>query len=1105
MSKQVTLVRRTAADVLVPTLDAAQRRVVEHAGGPLLVLAGPGTGKTTTLVESIVDRIENRGADPSQVLALTFSRKAAHDLRDRVTARLGRTVASPVSMTFHSFAYALVRRFTPPELYTAPMRLLSASQADVLMHDLLEMHRSELRWPQSLGEAVNTRGFSREVEAVISRAREKGADDEGLLRLASEHPEAPELASAGRFLTRYLDSLDDHGATDYADLVRRAVIEARTHRDELRADFPYVFVDEYQDTDPGQVQLLRSMADGGHDLVVFGDPHQSIYGFRGADPRGILEFPHQFRTAGDEPAPVAVLGTTQRFGPRILEATSRVASRLTLVGALPRQARDAFLGLKAADGAATGRVEVRTYDTERAEADRIADLLRRAHLDDGVPWSDMAVLVRTAGTTLPMMRRLLAAAGVPVEVAADEVPLSQEPAVEPLLNALELVARHVASATAQARRDRGEALTERDELTADWTPLPEDAERLLRSPLANVGATPLRTLARALRQVEVAAAAAEKRPARSSGELVALSLVREGVLEGVDPEIAAPAMALRALLVEVADAMRAGETVEELLWRLWSGTSWGENLRAAVLRGGVGSQKSHRDLDALCALFELAAKAEEQRTRTSPRVFIEEVRAEQIPADSLANKGDRGDAVSLVTAHRAKGLQWRLVVVAHVQDDSWPDLSRRVTLLGAERIGSPRYGTLDLLGEVPRSLILAEERRLFYVACTRAAERLVVTAVHSASDDGEVPSRFVEEICTTPEQEKAGARPLRAVHRAGRPSRPLSLSGAVAHLRRTLSDPSTPPALRAAAAKRLAALADEQVEGRQIVPAADPRHWWATAGRSIAGASVRPEGTPVKLSASTVQSIAECPAKWFQEREAGGATFSGQGAAFGNVVHKLAEHVTATDEQVTVEELMDLLDQVWDQVPFRTPWSRDAEREEARAAVERFLNQHQAQMRTVVGTEVPFSFTSTLPDGAQVHLRGFADRLEVDAQGRVVVVDLKTVKNPPTDKSMVENAQLGIYQYAVEHGGFSEVLAPGALPGGAELWQLRASAKAVPKIQAQAVQDKDEEGWVLAERQMAETVATIRSENFVARPGKHCDYCAFTASCPAVTTSGVIS
>ena len=150
--------------------------------GPLLVLAGPGTGKTTTLVEAVVDRIERRGASPDQVLALTFSRKAAEQLRDRATARLGRTTSTMLCSTFHSFAYGLVRRYAPPELYSAPLRLLSAPEQDVALQELLRGPEAPT-WPAGLRAAVSARGFAREVQAVLGRAREKGLGPVELTRL----------------------------------------------------------------------------------------------------------------------------------------------------------------------------------------------------------------------------------------------------------------------------------------------------------------------------------------------------------------------------------------------------------------------------------------------------------------------------------------------------------------------------------------------------------------------------------------------------------------------------------------------------------------------------------------------------------------------------------------------------------------------------------------------------------------------------------------------------------------------------------------------------------------------------------------------------------
>ena len=187
----------------VPVLDELQQRVVDHPGGPLLVLAGPGTGKTTTLVEAIVDRIENRGVSPESVLALTFSRKAAEQLRDRVTARLGRTTSSTLSSTFHSFAYGLIRRYAPAELYEAPLRLLSAPEQDVVLQELLSDAPESVAWPEGLRRAVATRGFAREVQAVLARAREKGLDGDDLRDLGLAEG-LPEFVAAGLFLDQYL-------------------------------------------------------------------------------------------------------------------------------------------------------------------------------------------------------------------------------------------------------------------------------------------------------------------------------------------------------------------------------------------------------------------------------------------------------------------------------------------------------------------------------------------------------------------------------------------------------------------------------------------------------------------------------------------------------------------------------------------------------------------------------------------------------------------------------------------------------------------------------------------------------------------------------------
>jgi len=1057
--------------VPAPVLDDEQRRVVEHEGGPLLVLAGPGTGKTTTLVEAIADRIERRGVHPDAILALTFSRKAAEQLRDRVATRVGRTMSSSMSLTFHSFAYGLIRAASPAELYDAPLRLLSAPEADVVLRELLTDNPESVRWPEALRRALGTHGFVREVQGVLARAREKGLDGPALRALGAQHG-LPELEAAGLFLDQYLTVLDNLGATDYPDLIRRATLEARADQATLRRRWTEVFVDEYQDTDPGQVALLRALAGDGRNLTVVGDPHQSIYGFRGAEVRGILAFPRDFPQVSGERAPVVVLRRTRRFGPRIAVAASRVASRLSLAGALDSDARTAFLSPVPDD--IPGRVDVLTYDTDRAEAERVADLLRRAHLEDGVPWDRMAVLVRSGRRTLPPLRRALGAAGVPVEVAADELPLVRDPAVLPLLDALRAVVN--------LDNDDPDHVDHLD---------PVRVEALLLSPLGGMDAGGLRTLLRQLRAREKASVA--DAPPRTSRTLLREAVVTPGFLDGLDGADAARARALSDLLRRCRARLAEDATPEEVLWELWSGTGWPARLRRGVEAGGGTARRAHRDLDAVCALFESAARAEDRRDHVGVRAYLASLVAQQIPSDTLAEEGVRGEAVRLLTAHRSKGLEWDLVVVAHVQAETWPDLRRRAGLLRADRIGHTADGAGEIVEAVTTRQLLAEERRLFYVACTRARRRLVVTAVAAQDEEGEQPSRFLDELGVT------------IVHQEGRPARPLSLGGLVADLRRTVADAEAPEALRTAAARRLARLARESYDGRPLVPAAHPSTWWGVREVTRAVRPLRDPDQPVPVSASLVESVAVCPAQWFWEAEAGGRAPAHQSANLGQILHALADRVAHDVLPPDVDRLMAEVDAVWERLAFRTPWSRQREHDRVRAALERFVAWHRDNPRRLLDTEVKFSTVVTVDD-QQVTLTGYADRIELDADGRVVVVDLKTGRTAPSGPGVQQHRQLALYQLAVDHGAVDELVrdevgdlvAGPVAAGGAELVQLGLTeGGSEAKVQQQAPQAEDSPERAALRADVAGAARVLRQEEFPAITGPQCRDCTFLAICPA--------
>ncbi|MEU5547561.1 ATP-dependent DNA helicase [Streptomyces sioyaensis] len=1129
------LVRTAPERVDPPALDAAQRAVVDHRHGPLLVLAGPGTGKTTTLVESVVRRVR-AGDDPERILVLTFSRKAAVELRDRLAARLSgpdappagpavpgggpRRPGIPQATTFHSFCYALVRAHQDAELFADPLRLLSGPEQDLVVRELLEGQaelagagRGRVRWPDELRACLTTRGFADEVRAVLARSRELGLGPDALGAFAARTGR-PDWSAAAGFLAEYLDVLDAQGVLDYAELVHRAVLLAE-HTDtaaQLAAAYDAVYVDEYQDTDAAQVRLLRALAGNhtasaapgspGRTLVAFGDPDQSIYAFRGADVNGILDFPETFRRGDGTPAPVAVLGTSRRSGAALLAATRLLTRRMPLTRLPAAKVRAHREPVPVRDG---GRVEAYTYPTSGAELDNIADILRRAHLEDGVPWREMAVLVRAGGRSLPAVRRALTSAGVPLDIDGDDLPLRHEPAVAPLLTALRAAARaalrHDPAATSDAPSDEaapedagpgqatpddtgpGQATPDDAAGAPGWLDA-ETATDLLTSPLGGMDSADLRRLGRALREEERSAGQPLPRP---SDELIARALAEPQRLVAHDPGYARGAQRLGLLLRKARALLAGGGTAEQALWELWDGTPWPQRLERAAHRGGAAGRNADRDLDAVVALFETAARAEERTGGRGALNFLEELDAQDIAADTLTRRAVRPDAVRLMTAHRAKGLEWRLVVVAGVQEGLWPDLRRRGSLLEADRIG--RDGLAEPL---PAGALLAEERRLFYVAATRARERLVVTAVKAAADDGDQPSRFLTELGVTPQDV------------TGRPRRPLSVAALVAELRATTVDPAATPALREAAAQRLAQLAALRDDDHHpLVPAAHPDTWWGLHEPTHSSIPLRDRDRPVVLSGSALDQLAHtCSLQWFLGREVKADTPATAAQGFGNVVHVLADEVASGRTPADLAVLMERLDSVWDALAFDAPWKSRQEKDTARAALERFLRWHvmerETRGRDTVATE--HGFDLTLRAGTyEVRIRGSMDHVSRDAQGRAYVVDFKTGKQKPTGPEVARHPQLAVYQLAVREGALDDAF-DGRTPdpGGAELVHLRLGAPqkeggdALPAVQAQQPLEGEWVGELLAT-----AAGRVLEERFTPTTGTHCTHCTFRASCSA--------
>jgi superfamily I DNA/RNA helicase/RecB family exonuclease len=1036
------LARAAVAPVGALELDADQRRVVTHRGSPLLVLAGPGTGKTTTIVEAVVDRVIRDDVDPERILVLTFSRRGAADLRERIAARLARTVREPLARTFHSYAFGLLRREAVRAGEPAP-RLLAGAEQDLMIRELLtgDVHEFSARhWPERLRPALLTRGFAAELRDLVLRAAERGVGPEELAALGRRDGR-DDWPAVARFLRQYhhVTALRQPPCYDPAELIRAAVDllcrDAALLAAE-RAEREVVFVDEYQDCDPAQQELLTLLAGGGQDLVVVGDPDQSIYGFRGAEVQGIHEFPTQFRDASGRPAPTVVLSTTRRAGPTLVAATRRIGQRLG--GAITHRE------LRAA-GPADGAVAVQVFRSEHEEAAFVAGQLREAHLIRGIPWDRMAVLARTAAT-LPVVRRACQLAGVPVAVRLEELPLVDQPVVWPLLRLLEV---------ATGRRELNEPL----------------AIELLTGPFGGADPLALRRLRQELRRHELNTGGG-----RGSAELLVTVLNDPAKLDGLDRSAVRPAARVAQLLATAEAALAtAGATVEDVLWAIWQCSGRAELWSRTALTGGTAGAEADRDLDAILGLFDAAARFVDRLPQAGADVFLDHLVGQQIPATTFTVRATQHETVSLLTAHAAKGLEWDVVAVVGVQEGVWPDLRLRNTLLGAERLADLAAGRDSSPPEL-LSRALAEERRLFYVAITRARHRLIVTAVQG--EDAH-PSRFLDEL-----QPWIGDddRPVAAVPRG------LGLRSVVAELRAIVCaapdaiDPLTQrpydDETRAAAAWQLARLA---LAG---VPGADPESWYGLKPLSDESPVFDPD-EPVRVSPSKVDAFERCGLRWLLEA-AGGRAGDTTSQYIGTLVHEVAAE--AATHRLSPEEIRAFFDVRWKSADVPTGWYGEKQRLRAQDMVEKVIELLQARADRLVACEQPFQVST-----GRAVLSGRVDRLERDEDGRLIVVDLKTGKTKPPRTQVANHPQLGAYQVAVEAGGFDALAAGERRSGGAELIQLGNGSKATVQRQP-ALTESTDPSW--AHRMVEQTARGMAGVKFAATPNSYCVVCPVRRSCP---------
>ncbi|MGH3980909.1 MAG: PD-(D/E)XK nuclease family protein, partial [Pseudonocardiaceae bacterium] len=565
---------------------------------------------------------------------------------------------------------------------------------------------------------------------------------------------------------------------------------------------------------------------------------------------------------------------------------------------------------------------------------------------------------------------------------------------------------------------------------------------------------------------------------RPSAELL-VDVLRDGAdrLATLDECTAHPARAVAGLLDTAAQAARAGASAEEVLWRVWQRSGLAGQWAAAADRGGPAGAQADRDLDAVVALFDAAARYADRLPGADGGPsgvlgFCEYVTDQQIPEDPLAARSPQGDAVSVLTVHAAAGREWTVVAVPGVQEGSWPDLRLRGSLLGVEHL-LDAVGGPDPDGAVSRTApLLTEQRRLLLLAASRARRTLLVSAVRG---EDEQPSRFLDELDGT------GTEPDGVARTPAAQGQGLSLPELVAELRRVACDPDTAPDRRQRAAAGLARLVAAGV------PGAHPDSWYGLAGVSTDD-PLRADGEPARVSPSVVELVSTCPLRWLLTRH-GGEDVRSLPAVTGSLVHGLVQAAAAG---ATDAQLEDALASSWTGVDAGAPWFSRREQQRVRGMVSAFRTWLASSRGELTQVALEHPVEVILADG--VVLRGRVDRLERDRAGRPVIVDVKSSKTPVSKDEAAEHPQLAAYQLAAARGAFRE-FGVATDPGGARIVQVSksgrdggATERAQPALDAEEVAQ-----WLDVVREAARRTA---GPAFLATENGDCARCPSRTSCP---------
>jgi DNA helicase-2/ATP-dependent DNA helicase PcrA len=635
---------------LLRGLNPAQREAAAHVHGPILVLAGAGSGKTRVLTSRIANLIETHGVPPQRILAVTFTNKAAGEMKERVGALLERDPAGLWIGTFHSISARLLRREAERLGFTPQFTIYDQDDSLSLIKRLIEERNHPVKlFPPRL------------IQGLISTAKNRM---QAAIDLERSAPGDPTIRVAADIYVAMQQALKTANAMDFDDLMLHPLTLFREQPETLarwQRRFDFILVDEFQDTNRAQYELIKLLGAEHRNVFAVGDDDQSIYGWRGADVGNMQALRTDFGQAA-----LVRLEENYRSTRHILDAANAVIARNS--GRLGKTLRTVRTGGEP--------VIVLAAADERDEAEWVArEFTRRER--DGTPYSGMAVLYRTNAQSRAL-EEALRRAGVPYRIVG-AISFYDRREVKDLLAYLRLIAN------------------------------PSDDEAFLRAigvPRRGIGDSSLALLVDQARQWNLPLLA---------------TAARAGSIQGLRPNVRTALMTFSELIERVTG--RSGSSSPATIMEDLIGAIDYEAVLAAEGPEGVERWDNVRELVASAADWSEVVVAEEDEPGTPLQRFL----AEAALLSAVDNSQGSNEGVTLMTVHTAKGLEWPVVALTGMEDGLFP-LARAL--------------------ETPDGL--EEERRLSYVAITRARDALIVTWARARRRGGELrpgaPSRFLREI-----------------------------------------------------------------------------------------------------------------------------------------------------------------------------------------------------------------------------------------------------------------------------------------------------------------------------------------------------------------------